>query len=81
MEFVYFNARGRGEKVRWTLAQSGAEWKDRRMVDGEWATLKPSEYLNVLHNCKWYIIVAIHDAPTLDCRNLGRPSNPFNNSS
>lgn len=44
IQFVYFNAKGRGEKVRWVLAQSGVEWEDKRMVDGEWATLKPSMY-------------------------------------
>lgn len=48
IQFVYFNAKGRGEKVRWVLVQSGAKWEDKRMVEGEWATLKPSNLTIIL---------------------------------
>lgn len=43
IQHVYFNAKGRAERIRWVLAQAGVEYEDKRMVDGEWATLKPSE--------------------------------------
>ena len=41
LELIYFDARARGEIVRWVLAFSGAEWKETRVKREEWPALKP----------------------------------------
>ncbi|PAA67361.1 hypothetical protein BOX15_Mlig032895g1 [Macrostomum lignano] len=40
--YYYFNARGRGEFIRWILAASGLPWEDKRFEMQEWQTLKPT---------------------------------------
>lgn len=41
-KLVYFNARGRGEVIRFIFAQAGIEYEDKRVAGEEWAKLKPS---------------------------------------
>eukprot|EP01138_Halocafeteria_seosinensis_P009701 gb/GECG01009912.1/.p1 GENE.gb/GECG01009912.1/~~gb/GECG01009912.1/.p1 ORF type:complete len:226 (+),score=27.65 gb/GECG01009912.1/:1-678(+) len=40
MNVKYFNIRGRGEPIRITLADSGAEWKNDTVPRDEWRALK-----------------------------------------
>ncbi|CAN0182814.1 unnamed protein product, partial [Ascophyllum nodosum] len=39
---TYFNVPGRAEPIRWVLALSGLEWKDKRLSREEFGELKLS---------------------------------------
>ena len=41
-KLTYFDARGRGETIRFVFAQAGVEYEDNRITKEEWAQLKPS---------------------------------------
>ena len=43
--FTYFDARARGEQIRWILEQGDANWIDTRIVFADWAAIKPSKLL------------------------------------
>ena len=46
MKLIYFNLRGRAELSRLILAQSGAEYEDKRVEweSDEWFELKPCKF-------------------------------------
>ena len=40
-KLIYFDAKGRGEGLRWILVQAGADWEDVRVTQETWPPMKP----------------------------------------
>ena len=47
-KLTYFNARGRGEIIRFVFAQAGVKYEDNRIEFGDWPTVKPTTPLGTL---------------------------------
>ena len=41
-KLIYFNARGRGELIRYVFAQAGVQYEDFRVSKEKWAEIKPT---------------------------------------
>ena len=47
-KLIYFNAKGRGEIIRYIFAQAGVKYEDNRVTKEEWPELKPNTPYGVL---------------------------------